>query len=98
MSTRSDSSTTPSAGSAYAPQPPPTFAVNCGMVGPSINNNPASAEGSALHKPVRGVPVCKGVLVVVQDEEDKEDIGVEVMITAEDAAAGFRLPMPLLQM
>ena len=55
-------------------------------------------EGSALYKPVRGVPVCKGVLVVVQDEEDKEDIGVEVMITAEDAAAGFRLPMPLLQM
>ena len=41
---------------------------------------------------------CKGVLVVVQDEEDKEDIGVEVMLTAEDAAAGFRLPMPLLQM
>ena len=31
-------------------------------------------------------------------EEDKEDIGVEVMLTAEDAAAGFRLPMPLLQM
>ena len=42
--------------------------------------------------------VCKGVFVVVQDEEDKEDIGVEVMLTAEDAAAGFRLPMPLLQM
>ena len=34
----------------------------------------------------------------LQDEEDKEDIGVEVMLTADDAAAGFRLPMPLLQM
>lgn len=34
----------------------------------------------------------------LQDEEDKEDIGVEVMLTAEDAAAGFRLPLPLLQM
>ena len=55
-------------------------------------------EGCALYKPVRVVPVYKGVLVVVQDEEDKEDIGVEVMLTAEDAAAGFRLPLPLLQM
>ena len=34
----------------------------------------------------------------LQDEEDKEDIGVEVMLTAEDAAAGFRLPLPLLHM
>lgn len=34
----------------------------------------------------------------LQDQEDKEDIGVEVMLTAEDAAAGFRLPLPLLQM
>ena len=34
----------------------------------------------------------------LSDAEDKEDIGVEVMVTAEDAAAGFRLPLPLLDM
>jgi hypothetical protein len=34
----------------------------------------------------------------LSDDQDKEDLGVEVMITAEDAAAGFRLPLPLLNM
>ena len=34
----------------------------------------------------------------LSDKQDKEDIGVEIMITAEDAAAGFRLLVPLLNM
>ena len=34
----------------------------------------------------------------LSEAQDKEDIGVEIMITAEDAAAGFRLALPLLQM
>ena len=34
----------------------------------------------------------------VRKPVEEEDIGVEVMLTAEDAAAGFRLTLPLLQM